>query len=137
MKHIIINEEEQLAIRPLDIEKECPLIHSFSDNVYARTVFMPKGSIIVGKKHKTRHLNIVLSGSARVYMDGNYLDVNSPDIIESKEGCRKILYILEDMYWTTIHSTTETELDVLEANLIEETPTIDLENIIKGLVCLG
>jgi hypothetical protein len=40
----------------------CGVIHHFSDNIYCRELFVPRGSYIVGKKHATRHLNIILSG---------------------------------------------------------------------------
>ena len=132
-----IEEDKTIILSELDIEKDCPVVHNFSKGVYTRTVFMPAGSIIVGKLHKTRHLNIILSGKARVWMDNKMLDIGAPDILESKEGCRKILYIVEDMYWTTIHQTDETDLDKLEEELIEETPMIGIDKIIKELVCLG
>ena len=98
---------------------------------------MPKGTIIVGKKHKTRHLNIVISGIARVWMDGVIRDIKAPDILESKEGCRKILYIVEDMYWTTIHPTNETDVGIIEDMIISEEPLEGLENIIKELQCFS
>ena len=132
-----MNEIENIEFKALDISKDCPVLNMFSDGVYARTVTMPKGSIIIGKKHLTRHLNIVLTGSAKVWMDGEYMFVNAPDIIESKEGCTKVLYILEDMMWTTIHPTNETNVDIIEDTIIEETSDIKIEEILKGLQWLG
>jgi len=116
---------------------DCPLTHVFSDGVYSRTVFMPKDSLIIGKVHKTKHLNIILSGKARVWINGEVKDVGAPDIIESGVGVMKVLYILEDMYWTTIHVTDTTDLDELEEELIEplDYSTLQIDNIIKGLIC--
>ena len=108
----------KLEFKEIDVNKVCPTVDNFSDGVYARTIFMPKGTIIVGKKHKTRHLNIVISGIARVWMDGVVRDIKAPDILESKEGCRKIFYIVEDM-------------------IISEEPLEGLENIIKELQCIS
>ena len=131
-------EIETIYERELDLSKECPVINNFSNGVYTRSVFMPRGAIIVGKKHKTRHLNMVMSGKARVWMDGVIRDIQAPDIIESHEGCRKILIILEDMWWTTIHVTEETDVVEIENDIIDhDDMDIDLQLIIKEMKCLG
>lgn len=105
--------------------------------VYARTIAMPKGAIIVGKKHKTRHLNIIVQGSARVWIEGEVRIIEAPYIFESKENCRKVLYIEEDMLWTTIHVTDETDTNIIEKQIISDEPLIGFNNIIKELECLG
>lgn len=94
-------------------EETLPLTHSFSEGVYAREIFMPKGMVVVGHEHKTTHLNIVSVGSAYVWMNGEKTFIKAPYTFESKAGVRKVLYILEDMFWTTIHKTEERDLDKL------------------------
>ena len=116
---------------------ECPVKEIFSDGVYARTVMMPRGSIIIGKKHLTRHLNIILAGKATVWMDGDVSTIEAPAIIESQEGCRKVLHILEDMTWTTIHATDEKDTKVIEKQIISSEPIGEIETIIKELECHG
>ena len=121
----------------VDVSKICPTMDNFSDGVYARTIAMPKGAIIVGKKHKTRHLNIIVQGSARVWIEGEVKIIEAPYIFESKENCRKVLYIEEDMLWTTIHVTDETDTNIIEKQIISDEPLIGFNNIIKELECLG
>lgn len=121
----------------VDVSKICPTMDNFSDGVYARTIAMPKGAIIVGKKHKTRHLNIIVQGSARVWIEGEVRIIEAPYIFESKENCRKVLYIEEDMLWTTIHVTDETDTNIIEKQIISDEPLIGFNNIIKELECLG
>lgn len=99
---------------------DLPTQGMFSDGVYLRTIFMPKGSIVVGKQHKTKHFNIVLSGKADVWINGEYKLIEAPSIFESLEDVRKILYILEDMYWTTIHPTNLTTEEEIEEEIIKE-----------------
>lgn len=110
-----------------------PLTHTFSDGVYAREIFMPKGMIVVGHIHKTKHLNIVSTGKARVWYNGSVKEVTAPYTFESDAGCRKVLYIEEDMFWTTIHATNETDLDELDKMLIDKEEskglTLDCLNI--------
>ena len=114
-------------------ESGLPLTHVFSDGVYAREIFMPKGMLIIGHVHNTTHLNIVSTGEALVYMNGEMHKVTAPYTFESKADTRKVLFILEDMFWTTIHKTEETDIDVLENTLIDksasENLTVNIPNI--------
>lgn len=106
-------------------EDSLPLTHTFSDGVYAREVFMPKGMVVVGHIHNTTHLNIVSSGKAFLYINGEISEVTAPYTFESKAGCRKILFIIEDMFWTTIHKTDETNIKILENTLVDRDACLD------------
>jgi quercetin dioxygenase-like cupin family protein len=97
---------------------EMPLIHDFAPGLYIRQIFMKKGTFVIGKTHKTEHFNIVLAGSAKVMIDGEVELIQAPDLFKSGAGVKKVLYILEDMIWATTHPTNETDLKVLEAQLI-------------------
>lgn len=98
---------------------DCPVEHQFAPGVYLRTIFMPADTIVIGKVHKTEHFNIVSQGSAvLVHMDGTRETLSAPCSFVSRPNVHKVLYILEDMIWSTIHPTHETDLDVLEAELI-------------------
>ena len=44
---------------------ECPLKHYFAPGVYLREIFMPAGSVVIGKIHKTEHFNIIQKGCSR------------------------------------------------------------------------
>ena len=108
-----------------------PLTHTFSDGVYAREIFMPKGMIVVGHTHKTKHLNIVSTGKAKVWYNGSVKEITAPYTFESEAGMRKVLYIEEDMFWTTIHITDETDILKLENDLIDKSiDKKEIDNII-------
>ncbi len=120
----------------VDIREDgLPLTHTFSEGVYAREIFMPKGMIVVGHVHNTTHLNMVSSGSALVWIDGVISKIVAPFTFESNAGVRKVLYILEDMLWTTIHVTNERDITVLEDTLIdkEASMNIDIDKILKSV----
>lgn len=109
-------------------EDELPLTHTFSDGIYAREIFMPKGMIVIGHVHNTTHLNIVSTGSAYVMdSEGRVSKITAPFTFESKAGVRKILYILEDMFWTTIHNTDETDITILENTLVDKSASEDVD----------
>lgn len=114
-------------------EDGLPLTHTFSDCVYAREIFMPKGMIVIGHIHKTKHLNIVSTGKARVFYDGEMHEITAPYTFESNAGVRKALFILEDMFWTTIHVTDETNQDKLDDMLIDKNASegLSMENILN------
>ena len=88
---------------------EPPVKHNFSKGVYAREIFMPKDSLVVGKIHKTRHLNIISTGSCTVITPTRKLFIQAPFTFESLEGEQKVVYMHEDVVWTTIHLTDETD----------------------------
>ncbi len=121
------------------LESEPMVDHMFSDGVYARTIHMKAGSVIVGRQHKTRHLNIITKGKANVDSGNGIELVTAPCMFESDAGVQKILYIFEDMDWTTIHPTEETDLDVLEDLMVESIDDsmkcFKLNN--RGDLCLG
>jgi len=116
-------------------EDELPLVHTFSEGVYAREIFMPKGMIVVGHVHETTHLNMVSKGSAMVWMNGVVSKITAPFTFESKAGVRKVLYILEDMFWTTVHVTNETNITVLEDTLVDKEASNkrDIDKLIQAV----
>lgn len=98
---------------------ECPLVHRFAPGVYLREVFMPAGTFVLGHRHNTEHFNIVLKGRARVLIDGDMVEeISAPYTFASKPGVRKVLYVLEDMVWQTVHPTDETDIEKLESELV-------------------
>lgn len=119
--HEAIDEIEALAKQAPQID--CPLVHHFAPGVYAREIHMPAGTFIIGKIHKTRHLCIVSQGRALVGGVGEAGRlVEAPCTFMSEIGTRRWLRILDDMVWTTIHPTNETDLEKIEALIIEPHP---------------
>ena len=99
---------------------EAPVKHYFSKGVYAREIFMPKDMLVVGKIHKTRHLNIISQGKCLVVTPTRQIKIEAPFTFESAEGEQKVVYMLSDVIWTTIHLTESTDLAVIEEECIAE-----------------
>ena len=93
----------------------------------------PQGVFVVGAEHLTEHFNVVLTGHAKVLMDGVVHDIKAPCSFVSKAGVRKVLWVLEDMVWATIHPTTETDIATLERTLVKQ-PTQVLDEEVKCLL---
>ena len=92
--------------------------HHFAPGVYARELFIPKGSILTGKIHKTEHLNIVSQGVIAVATEEGQKLIKAPCTFVSKPGTKRAGYALEDTTWTTIHVTEETDLEKIEDQVI-------------------
>lgn len=122
---------------------ECPVTHHFQPGCYCREIFMPAGTFVLGHEHKTEHQNIILSGCARVWIAGGMEILSAPMVFSSKPGVRKLLHILEDMRWLTVHPTTETDEGKLRELLIVQSPAFvahqmrELEHFKRAILAEG
>jgi len=82
-----------------------------------REMFAPAGVLVLGHEHRTEHFNIVLSGRAIVWVDGKMIVATAGQVLTSKPG-RKLVIVLEDLRWLTVHPTTVTDLEQLERDLL-------------------
>lgn len=101
---------------------ECPVTHHFGPGIYIREVFIPAGTLAIGHRHKGPCMNILLKGALRVVVDGEAKTLEAPFTFNSGPG-RKIGYALTDCVFQNLHVTDETDLDRLEADLIEKSDT--------------
>lgn len=115
--------EARLLAHPVQAEHE--LKHSFAPGVYLREILMLKDTILIGHEHKFEHFNIILSGKALVFMEGEVKEIVAPCYFKSGAGVQKVLYIIEDMRWMTVHANQEEERDIdkLEDTLITKSET--------------
>lgn len=114
---------------------EAPVEHTFLDGVYVRKIFMPKGMVIIGKIHKTQHLNIISQGSCLVVTPTRKFKVTAPCAFTSYPGEQKVVYMLEDVVWATTHNTESKDLEVIEQQCIAK--SYDDELVQQLLGCFG
>ena len=99
---------------------KCEVFHRFAPGIYVREVSMPAGTLAIGHWQKTDHLNIMLKGRVTVLNDdGTTTELVAPTTFVGKPG-RKIGYIHEDMVWQNVYATTETDVEKLEAALLDK-----------------
>jgi len=111
--------------------------HYFAGGMYCRVLRRPAGTLIVGKQHKHAHFYIVVEGAVAVIQDGAEHKVyEAPSIIVSLPGTKRAVLALEDSVCLTVHRTDKTDLDEIEAELIEPDPLalFDSRNQLKGLL---
>lgn len=108
------------------VEADLITQHFFAPGIYARALTRKAGAFIIGHKHRQEHLNLLLCGRLRVYMDGKVNEIAGPSLpFISKAGVRKATFALEDSTLITFHPTQETDLDKLEDELIEKSPLFE------------
>lgn len=105
--------------------------HHFAPGVYARQYFIPAGSVVIGKIHKTEHFNIICKGKCSVSTEDGPMILEGPCVTVSRAGVKKAVYAFEDTTWITIHVTEETDPDKIEkeviANDYDEIKTLRIE----------
>ena len=97
--------------------------HYFSDGMYCRKLFRPAGTLIVGKVHKKDHFFLCASGEIIAWSEKGMVTLRAGDIIESKAGTKRVTLAVEDSIGVTFHRTDKTDLDEIEAELIEPEAT--------------
>ena len=102
---------------------ELPTEHYFSDGMYCRKLFRPAGTLIVGKVHKKDHFFLCASGEIIAWSEKGMVTLRAGDIIESKAGTKRVTLAVEDSIGVTFHRTDKTDLDEIEAELIEPEAT--------------
>ena len=107
--------------------------HYFNGGMYCRKVFRPAGTIIVGKIHKSDHLFMCTSGEIIAWSEKGMVTLKAGDVIESKAGTKRVTLAVVDSIGITVHKTDKTDLDEIEAELIEpeDVSMYDSSNNIK------
>ena len=109
--------------------------HQFSPGMYMRKLYRPAGTLIVGKVHKEPHFFLCAKGEIIAWSESGMKRLQAGDVIESKPGTKRVTLAVTDAIGITIHRTDKTDLDEIEAELIEPdlTALFDARNNIKKL----
>lgn len=93
---------------------ELPLDHQFANGMYIRRLFIPKGSLIVGRIHKDECINVVEKGDISVLTETGMKRVQAGFTVVTPPGIQKVGYAHEDTIFTNIFRTDETDVDKIE-----------------------
>ncbi len=110
--------------------------HQFVDGVYVREFFAAAGSVLTGVTHKTRHPFVLSKGICDVVDEyGDVTRYFAPFTGITEPGTRRVLFVLEDIIWTTFHRTDHTDPDEwFRENTMMENDTLPLGFEPMGLV---
>lgn len=118
MRERVERLESVLAKAP---QVECQIRNHFAPGIYAREMTIPAGVIATGAVHKTEHLSILSQGHCLLTTDDGVQELHAPYTGLSKPGIKRAIVAMTECVFTTIHPTTETDLDKLAEELTEST----------------
>jgi hypothetical protein len=93
---------------------EMPVTHEFADGMYIRRLFIPKGTLLVGKIHKQACVNVVERGDISVLTETGSKRIQAGFTIVSPTGIQKVGFAHEDTVFTNIFRTDETDPEKVE-----------------------
>lgn len=132
MSNLVQIEKDLAQLEQIDLITN----HIFSDGVYMRELHIPKGTFIIGKRHKHKTINILTKGKMTIYDEDSTFEVSAPFTAVSEPYTKKAGYAHEDSIWVNIHPTNETDLDIIEEQfIITEEEFLKLDR--KEKLCLG
>lgn len=137
VKNFIANTEAAAHLRPQEekVNFEDKVKHHFSKDVYARELHIPAGTLIIGKIHKHENFNILSQGEMLVLSVDGAAHICAPFSTVSSPGVKRLAFAITDCVWTTIHGTSETDLEKIEDQFIAKTYNDVIEK--KEILCLG
>ena len=115
--NILALQETMLALPQLDL----PIANFLIPGVYVRSMFIPKGTCLVGKIHNHQSISIVAAGDISLMSEDGLSRVQPPFTAISQAGIKRVGYAHEDTVFITVHQTNETELGAIESELVSET----------------
>lgn len=125
----LVRKEANAAIDALEAalldrypKGDFPLNHSFGDQLYVREIFMAAGSKLTSRIHTKRHPFFVMQGRVNVWQDGKgWQLIQGPYFGWTQPGTRRVLNVIEDTFWITVHSNPDDteDLEIIEQRIIE------------------
>ena len=99
---------------------EIEVDHLFCNGMYARTMYVPRGTTLTGKIHKYPQINICAAGDVTVVMDDGPVRVQAGYHVVCPAGAKRAFYAHEDSVWVVILRTEETDVDKIEDELVAD-----------------
>jgi len=121
---LALPKREQIAsfiadlLAATDDHMEFDVKHSFAPGMYIREMFIPKGSVVVGRVHRDECVNICPMGDIDIVSEAGDVRVVAPFTAVSAPGTQKIGYAHEDTVWINVFRTDETDIEKLEKALV-------------------
>jgi hypothetical protein len=89
-----------------------PLTHSFADGLYIREIRVPAGNYVVTKLFKQEHATFLLQGEVIIITDKGRKHATAPDSWITPVGTKRLIYVVEDCIWTTVHANPKNDRDI-------------------------
>jgi hypothetical protein len=98
-------------------EPDYPTENILFNGMYARKLFIPKGTLLIGKIHRRACLNIVPEGDISLLTEFGTSRVRAGAVAPSPAGTMKVGYAHEDTVFLNVFRTDKTTLAEIEAEI--------------------
>lgn len=105
---------EDLLALPSGEQREFEVKHTFINGMYIRELFIPKGSLLIGKIHKLECMNIVSKGDISILTEHGSSRVTAGHSAVSPAGTQKVGFANEDTVFVNVFRTEEADPEKVE-----------------------
>ena len=113
-----LEQNENSAKTPEELEVHNPLKHSFADGMYVREIVNAAGQIIVTKIHKQKHPFFLMSGEMSILTDDGVIKLTGPHYGITEAGTKRVIYTHTECKFVTVHLTDKVDLAEIEEEVI-------------------
>ena len=99
---------------------EAPVVHHFGPGIYMREAILPVG-FYIGRAHRGPCQNVMVRGCLSLLTSNGWQELRAPQTFTSQPG-RKVAVVHEPVVWLNVWATTETDVEVLESTLFDDSP---------------
>lgn len=86
----------------------------WAEGVYAREIFIPKGSCAVGKMHAKDQLSVMTKGEMTLMTEEGVIRIKAPFVMVAKPGIKRAVYAHEDTVFMSFHHNPDNLHDPVE-----------------------
>ena len=138
MKSLLAEAEKQMQAVDNQHKLDLPVENHFAKDIYGRELFIPAGSLVVGKIHKHSSLNILAQGELILITEEGRKTIKAPYTVASEPGIKRLVYTLTDCTWITVHGTDLTDVEAIEEEFIaKDYSDVEYLKETKENLCLG
>lgn len=115
----IVEFEEKVKATPGALGADpFPLEHSFADGLYIRKLTVPAKTLTVTKIHAVNHAFFLMKGTVIIQTEDGVKKITAPYQGITKAGTKRVIYHVDEVVFTTVHATKETDIEKIEIEVI-------------------
>ena len=113
-------EDLEAHMKQMPGQVEIPVEHHFSPGLYLRSVTIPAGTLVMGKRHRGPACNILMQGKLAIYTSEFEPPtiMEAPRIFTTSPHSKKFVYCIEEAVFVNVFPTEETDPDRIEEQVI-------------------
>ena len=126
--------EAAMFAMPEHVDLERLTAHHFCEGLYARELFIPAGTVVVGKRHARQNFFLLVAGELAMATKDGPKVIRAPFMVVTQPGDKRAVVAITDCTCLNIHSNPDDERDLvaLEAKYItpEALPAPDAKELL-------